>query len=183
MWRLDRAGHVLSRAFPAPPPEPPPADPRRLERREPWGLFRDADGRVLFADGAQRKVFAWGAEGAWVETVPRRSAEPEPSGEATAVKGVGVGSRGEMWYVDRGYGIPFTWKGRTLILGTHATGVRSSATVLLVPPATPGGEPRELYEPCGGAYISRVTSDATGYVALTDRGAIVGDFATAPDLP
>jgi hypothetical protein len=182
VWRLDRTGRILSQAFPAPSHEPEPAAPRRLDRRWTSGLFRDADGRVLFSDGAQRKVFAWGAEG-WVETAPRQSADFETAGQATMVKGVGVGSRGEMWYLDRGRGQPFAWKGRPILLGSHATGVRSGATVLVVPSATAGGEPRELLEPCGGAFISQVATDGTGYVALTDKGAIVGDFATAPDLP
>jgi hypothetical protein len=182
VWRLDRAGHVLSQAFPAPPPAPETADPRHLDRSVFSGLVRDADGRVLFVDGANGKVFAWGGEG-WVETARQRSADLAPADRATTVKGVGVGSRGEMWYVEHGLGQPFSWKGRTILLGSHATGVRNGATVLVVPPAAPGGEPRDLLEPCDGAFIFEVKSDATGYVALTERGAIVGDFATAPDLP
>jgi len=179
VWRLDRAGHVLSQDFPAPPE---PESPRHLSHPEPSELFRHADGRILFSDGAQRKIYAWGPGGSWVQTEAQPGEDVEPSG-ATAVKGVGVGSRSEMWYLDQGYHAPFAWKGRTIFLGGHASGIKSSATVLVVPAAAPGGEPRELYESCGGAYIWRVAGDAKGYVALTQRGAIVGDFATAPDLP
>jgi hypothetical protein len=67
-------------------------------------------------------------------------------------------------------------------LSSHASGLKASATVLVVP-ASGGGEARELFDRCDKAYLLDVVSDTTGYVALTHEGAVIGDFATSPDLP
>jgi hypothetical protein len=42
---------------------------------------------------------------------------------------------------------------------------------------------RELIESCYGSSILRVASTTTRYAALTRAGIVLGDFATAPDLP
>jgi hypothetical protein len=36
---------------------------------------------------------------------------------------------------------------------------------------------------CNGFPVRRVATDATGYAALTERFLILGDLASAPDLP
>lgn len=55
---------------------------------------------------------------------------------------------------------------------------RGNDTVLYFP-----GEDREILMTCNGFAVRRVAADATGYTALTGRFVILGDLASAPDLP
>ena len=179
VWRIERTGHFLAKAFPS-RHEETEGEPSRFGRGFSH-LAHSPDGGVVFWDGAQGKAFAPDASGAWVPSaVNWFDADPSPG---RAVKGVGVGSKDEMWYLyEGGFRTLFFWKGQPIFLSSHASGIKNSATVLVVP-ASGGGEPRELFDRCDKAYFLDVVSDTTGYLALTHEGAVIGDFASSPDLP
>ncbi|HEY8022787.1 MAG TPA: hypothetical protein VIH93_16885 [Thermoanaerobaculia bacterium] len=178
VWRLGRDGGVLDRAFPSAHPEAA-AEPRRLEVGASR-LVHDGEGGVVFWDGAMRRAFARKETGWAPSAVHWFDGERD---RATAVKGVGVGTKSELWYVD---GWDFRslifWKGRPVFLGTYAMGSKGMANLLVVP-AADGGPAHELFDQCGDARLADAASDATGYVGLTGRGVVIGDFATSPDLP
>lgn len=179
VWRFDRSGRFLDKAFPG-HPEEPSAEPRRLGGGSSH-LVHAADGGILFWDGVQGRAFSPDARGAWAPSeVHWFDGEPSSS---RAVQGAGVGTQDEMWFLyDGGYRSLFFWKGQPVFLSSHANGLKESAVVLVVP-APGGGEPRALLDACGRAYVLDVASDATGYAALRQEDLVMDDFATSPDLP
>ena len=183
IWRIDRSGKILDSAFPMPENEAGAADePARMDEMPGCNIVRierDQNGRVLgwnLRDGVRQVD----EKGAWSEGPTSLFDKLPASG---VVRGVNVGEKSESWYLSR---IPenlFFWKGQPVFVGNIAMrsyGIRLHDTALYLPE---GERVREITEDCHGAYLIDVAADATGYVALTDRGLIFGDFATAPDLP
>lgn len=179
VWRLDRTGKVLGSAFPAPRPDADPAAAPALDELcSRVRLDRDTDGRVVAWDWRRQELFRADERGAWSKVDPGIFASlPNPR----SLRGVAVGSSAEQWYFSGAAGL-FLWKGRPVFLGmpTIRNTGRGTDTVLLVP--GPDGA-RELVEDCHGAAILRVAATPDRYAALTRNGIVLGDFATAPDLP
>jgi hypothetical protein len=174
VWRIDRAGKILSSAFPS------VHDPNQPE----WlsmlcsrvRLDRDPEGNVVVWDWKERRLHRVDERGVWSPAADDGLFASLP---APALKGVDVGSRNEQWYFSGAAGL-FLWKGKPVFLGAGTIRTRGAATVLLVPAA---GGARELIENCHGASLSRVAATANRYAALIGTGIVLGDMATAPDLP
>ncbi len=141
-------------------------------------LDRDPEGRVVAWDWHERKLHRADEQGVWSDADGGVFAALPDS---HVLKGVDVGTASEQWYFDVAAGL-FLWKGQPVFLGspTIRNLGKGSDTVLLVPRA---GKPYELIETCFGASIFRVASTPNRYAALTRNGIVLGDFATAPDLP
>ncbi|MEA2604949.1 MAG: hypothetical protein QOF89_5941 [Acidobacteriota bacterium] len=76
----------------------------------------------------------------------------------------------------------FFWKGKPAFLGSSANREKSAGidTVLYLPG---DAGPREVLMSCQKSYVRALATDATGYAAITDSFLVLGDLATAPDLP
>jgi hypothetical protein len=176
VWRIDRTGKILASAFPAAHDSDQPRTMAQLCSRV--RLDRDPEGNVVVWGWQERQLHRVDEQGAWSQvdagvfaTLP----------DTQAIKGVDVGSLREQWYFSGAAGL-FLWKGKPVFLGTPTIRNvgRGADTVLLVP--APGGA-RELIENCHGASLSRVAATANRYTALIGTGIVLGDMATAPDLP
>jgi hypothetical protein len=176
VWRIDRTGKILASAFPAARDSDQPKLMAQLCSRV--RLDRDPEGNVVVWDWQERQLHRVDEGGVWSQvdagvfaTLP----------DTRALKGIDVGSLKEQWYFSGAAGL-FLWKGRPVFLGTPTIRNlgRGADTVLLVP--APGGA-RELIETCHGAALSRVASTPNRYAALIGSGIVLGDMATAPDLP
>ncbi|HXU29365.1 MAG TPA: hypothetical protein VN851_02210 [Thermoanaerobaculia bacterium] len=182
VWRIGRDGKVLSTDFPVPPIDPAHFDPTAPQAAgangEPGPVAgevrfeHDADGAVLAWFPGKNEIYRADAAGQWAPVDSKIFA----TGQSDPVRGVDVGTKNEHWYVN-GRGALFYWKGTPVFLGSHSMLERQgkTGTVFLFP----GG--RELFEACNGWFIFDVAADASGYAALTDRGVVIGDFATAPE--
>jgi hypothetical protein len=186
VWRLDRSGKLLGTAFDAPPrtdddlPAMVPGQPQsacysvRLER--------DAEGHVLAWDRKKRTAYQVDDQGQWSPVESRLFANFKEFGPDLSVKEVNVGERSEQWYFPGVGGNLFFWKGQPVFVGnfTAKERARGNDTVLYLPGKDSA---REVIMTCNGFSVRRVAADATGYVALTDRFLILGEMASAPDLP
>ena len=182
LLRFDRTGRLRGTVFRI---EPPPADaPEEIRDSATLGcgivlLERDAAGRLLAFDPAERLTYERDAQGEWVASESPLFAA-FPTYERSVVQGVDVGSAEEEWYVGMGADDVFLWKGWPVYLGPFTSGNRTSR-VLIVP--TAGGGTRELVESCYGNLILDVATDGRRYAAITERTVVFGDVASAPDLP
>lgn len=186
IWRIDRSGKILGSAFSMPKPEAGAVEePARLDEMpgcNPVQIERDQNGRVIVWSHREGKVQQADDQGAWSEGPAALFAKLPAS---NTVRGLDVGGRSERWYLSRRPENLFFWKGKPVFVGNIVTKSVSKGlgiehdTTLYVPE---GDRVREVVEDCHGAYLIDVAADETGYVALTDRGLIFGDFATAPDL-
>ncbi len=181
VWRLDRAGNVLSSAFPIPELVigEEPLDPIDLTCSK-VRLERDGDGNVVAWNYGSRQVFRADGQGVWAEVDP--GFFKEVSMHPSTAKGVDVGGATEQWYVAGQARRLFYWKGRPAFLGTYASGggPTKTSTVVIVPEE---GGTREVLDQCGGQFILGVATTSDRYAAITHKGLILGELATAPDLP
>ncbi|HSN88431.1 MAG TPA: hypothetical protein VL025_16845 [Thermoanaerobaculia bacterium] len=189
VWRLDRTGKILGSAFPAPKRADEPLDTSRLGCSS-VRLERDADGNLVAWDHENGKVFRVDGNGTWTETDPgffRDVSSHEPT-----AKGLDIGTASERWYAAGTVGNLFYWKGRPVFLGPVAlmsdlklsarsrrmgTGIDS----VLILPDTAGS--RDFIHHCGDAFLIDVATTPERYAAITEEALILGDMATAPDLP
>jgi hypothetical protein len=179
VWRISRDGRILSSAFPAAADASPAAD--ALAGCSMVRLDRDPQGRIVVWDWKTQKLKRVDDQGEWRDVDGGVFAELP---DARALKGVDVGGGGEQWYFTGAAGL-FLWKGRPVFLGAatiRGGKSRGADTVLLVPEAG-AATAREVIESCHGAPIRRVAATAVRYAALAGDGIVLGDFATAPDLP
>ncbi len=184
VWRLDRSGKLLGTAFNAPAKtedEPQVLLPGQPERGcYSVRLERDAQGHLLAWDREKKAVYQADDQGNWSSTESPLFAHFKEYGSDLSLKGVDVGEKSEQWYFPGVGGNLFFWKGKPVFVGNFTIKERSRGndTVLYLP-----GEGREVLMTCNGFAVRRVAADATGYTALTDRFLILGDTASAPDLP
>jgi hypothetical protein len=188
VWRLDRAGKVLGTAFEAPPKS---ADEEaqvyaagNLARDACYSvrLERDDQGRILAWDRRKRTVSTVDGEGRWIPSESRLFAHFQETGHDTALVVLDAGQTSEQWYFQGVSGNLFYWKGRPVFVGnfTAKERARGSDTILYLPEAESA---REVLMTCNGFAVRRVAADGTGYAAVTDRFLILGEVASAPDLP
>ena len=184
VWRLDRSGKLLGTALEAPKKtesdEPVVMQPGEPDRHcYSVRLERDADGRILAWDPKARATWQVDDQGVWTRSDSRLFAAAGEPGGTLALKGVDIGEKTEQWYFANGLGRLFYWKGRPVFLRSRTMKERAKGndTVLYVP-----GD-GELIMPCHGSTLWNVATDATGYAAITDRFLVLGDMASAPDLP
>lgn len=179
VWRIGRDGKVLATDFPVPPAASPGLDVAAL-RIEGGGdlgpigevrLEHDADGAVLAWLVGRDEIYRADAAGQWAPVDPGLFS----AGSGDTVRGADIGTNDERWYV-QGRGALFYWKGTPVFLGSHSMLERQGKTGTLF--LFPDG--RELFETCNGWFIQDVATDPSGYAALTSRGVVIGDFATAP---
>jgi hypothetical protein len=189
VWRIDRDGKVLGTSFSAPPAKPPadgePMKPEEL-RCSAIRLERDAGGRILAWDAHQRTLQQADDKGAWSAADPTVAgffkAVQDAQPNLTVAKGMAVGSRDEAWYATIGFvGDLFWWKGKPVFMGPVATRSAGGHDTLLFVPQ--GDGMKEVVESCYGAVIVSIATTPTQYAAATWDAVILGDFATAPDLP
>jgi hypothetical protein len=184
VWRISRDGAVLGTSFPAVPPDPAqPVQPSEL-RCSTVRLERDGGGQILAWDARRNTLQQADAQGAWTAGTAADTTFFAAAQRSTAehvARGVAVGERDEQWYVKTGPRDLFWWKGRPVFLGPITTkNTGGQETLLLVPQ---GNEVREVIESCYGATIAGIATTPTRYAAFTSGALILGDFATAPDLP
>jgi hypothetical protein len=184
VWRISQDGKVLGTAFPAPPRSADePLRPDELNC-SPVRLERDAEGRIVAWDPATETLRRADAQGAWTEVDSgffRTVEDSLPGAQQTVVKGVAVGEKDEQWYLKSRPRDLFWWKGKPVFLGPITTkSAGGLETLLLVPGPDQVGE---VIENCYGSTIRAIASDATRYAAITSNAVVLGDFATAPDLP
>jgi hypothetical protein len=184
VWRLDRSGKLLGTAFNA-PAKTGDEDQVLLPGGHQSGCYsvrleRDAQGHLLAWDREKKAVYQADDQGSWSPTESPLFAHFKEYGSDLSLKGVDVGERSEQWYFPGVGGNLFFWKGKPVFVGNFTIKERSrgSDTVLYLPE-----EGREVLMTCNGFPVRRVAADATGYTALTDRFLILGDTASAPDLP
>lgn len=189
IWRIDRDGKVLGTAFSGAPAKPAadgePMMPGEL-RCSSVRLERGADGGILAWDSHQKTLQRADDKGAWTAADLAdagffRAVEDAQPNLAVA-KGMAVGKRDEAWTVNIGFvGDLFWWKGKPAFLGPIAArSAGGNDTLLLVPQ---GNGVREVVESCYGAVIVSIATTPTQYAAVTWTALVLGDFATAPDLP
>jgi hypothetical protein len=188
VWRLDRSGRLLGTAFNAPPASA--GDEAQVYQtgnraQSPCStvrLERDEQGRILAWDRLKRAAFQVDDQGNWAPVQSRIFAHFKEVGPDLGLKGVNVGEQSEQWYFPGVGGNLFFWKGRPVFVGnfTAKEKTRGADTVLYLP-----GEDaaREVIMTCNGFAVRRVAADATGYAAVTYRFLILGDMASAPELP
>jgi hypothetical protein len=187
VWRLDRSGKLLGTAFKA--PAKTGDEPQVLQADNPAEtacfsvlLERDLQERILAWDRSEKTAYQADGEGNWTPTASPLFTHFKAQGSGLSLKGVNVGERSEQWYFRGAGGNLFFWKGQPVFLGSHTIKEKSlgNDTVLYLP--SEGGS-REVIMPCNGFPVLRVATDAVGYAALTGRFLVLGDPATAPDLP
>jgi len=189
VWRIDRDGKVLGTAFSDSPVKlagnDEPLQPGEL-RCSFVRLERGANGEVLAWDAQKKTLHQADGQGTWTAADPIHAgffkAVEDAQPTMTVAKGMAVGKRDEAWYVTTGImGDLFWWKGKPVFLGpVTALSAGGANTLLLVPR---GDGMREIVESCYGAMIVAITTTPTQYAAVTRDAIILGDFATAPDLP
>jgi hypothetical protein len=186
VWRLDRSGRLLGTAFNSPPAnaaeEVYQPGNRAQNTCSSVRLERDEQGHILAWDRLKKTAYQVDDQGSWAPTQSRVFAHFKEMGRDLGLKGVNVGEKSEQWYFPGVGGNLFFWKGRPVFVGNYTAKerARGNDTVLYLP-----GEDasREVLMPCNGFAVRRVAADATGYSAVTDRFLILGDLASAPDLP
>lgn len=192
VWRIDRTGKILGTAFPAragaedqrEEDEPLSLEPSQVRCAGVY-LERDAEGRIVAWDG--QKSFGVDSQGTWAEIQTPFFFNALPTGASegsSVVKGVNVGGKHEAWYLDGWVDRLFFWKGRPVFLGAYAAGGRIGSRgdrVLVLP--EPGGTTRDLVESCPSGSLLDVATSETRYAGLTERGLVLGELATAADLP
>jgi len=188
VWRLDRAGKVLGTAFEAPPKtadeETQVYASANLTRDACYSvrLERDDQGRILAWDRRKRTTSEVDDQGRWNPSDSRLFSHFQETGHDTALVVLDAGQTSEQWYFQGVSGNLFYWKGRPVFVGNFTAKERSrgSDTILYLPEAEGA---REILMTCNGFAVRRVAADGTGYAALTDRFLILGEVASAPDLP
>jgi hypothetical protein len=185
VWRLDRSGKVLGTAFNAPAKTEDEAQVLLPGGPTQSGCYsvrleRDAQGRLLAWDRKNKTVSQVDDQGHWSPAESPLFSHFTEYGSDLSLKGVDIGERSEQWYFPGVGGNLFFWKGKPVFVGNFTIKERSRGndTVLYLP-----GEDREILMTCNGFAVNRVAADGTGYAALTYRFLILGDFASAPDLP
>jgi hypothetical protein len=187
VWRLDRSGKLLGTAFKAPAKtdnEPEAFQANSLAETACYSMLleRDLQGRILAWDRTEKTAFQVDDEGNWTPSESPLFAQLKEQGSGLNLKGVDVGKQSEQWYFRGASGSLFFWKGQPVFLGSYTIKEKSrgSDTVLYLP-AKSGS--REVIMPCNGFTVRSVATDAAGYAALTERFLVLGDPATAPNLP
>jgi len=186
VWRLDRSGKVLATAFPAPPPAE--NEPEALRPGEPglrcfaMRLDQDAEGHLLAWNLKDRTTWQVDEQGVWTRSASQVFEHLPGEVSSLTLKGVDVGEKSEHWYINTGVGKLFFWKGKPVFLGTWAHRERSvgADTVLFLP------DEKGIHEAlmtCHKTYVREVAIDAASYAAITDRFLVLGELASAPDLP
>jgi hypothetical protein len=186
VWRLDRSGRLLGTAFDAPADAAGNEDQVYQTGNKSLGacstvrLERDEQGQILAWDRLKRAAYQVDDQGNWAPTQSRVFAHFQEMGPELGLKGVDVGEKSEQWYFPGVGGNLFFWKGRPVFVGNYTIKERGRGadTVLFLP-----GEGREVLMTCNGFAVRRVAADSTGYTAVTDRFLILGEMASAPDLP
>lgn len=188
VWRLDRSGKLLGTAFKV--PEKPREEMMvSLEGSRPGQtcyslrLERGAEGQILAWDRETRTTHQVDAEGNWSPSDSTLFANLKEWGDSSLpLKGVDVGESSEQWFFTGVSGGLFFWKGQPVFLGSQTSKEKSlgNDTVLYVPREN---GPRELLMACNGFPVRDVATDATSYVALTEKFLILGELAGAPNLP
>jgi hypothetical protein len=187
VWRLDRSGKLLGTAFKV--PAKTGDEPQVLQADGPVGtacfsmlLERDLQGHILAWDREEKAAYQVDDQGNWTPIESRLFSVLKEQGSGLNLKGVNVGDSSEQWYFRGAGGNLFFWKGEPVFLGSYTIKekTRGNDTVLYLP-AESGY--REVIMPCNGFSVRRVVTDTAGYVALTERFLVLGDPATAPDLP
>jgi hypothetical protein len=189
VWRVDRKGKVLDTHFPAKmkPAELAGSEVQELDQFAGVGLLRDAEGHVVVRNLSTGKVLQADGKGGWSER-PDIHWFDHAQGAFSTVKGINVGGKDERWFLARGAGQLFFWKGRPVFAGPTAVGGNGGrgvgAQIFYVPDPTGGSAGlSEFYEVCSEDFIWGITSNATSYAAITSKTVLFGDFADAPDLP
>lgn len=190
VWRVDREGNVLGTAFRITVPEAPAPDaPRQMVDLQDFSvrLEQDPEGNILVWDNGQEKLFQADGQGGWTEVDDALFAGiGRPQMESAVVKGLNVGSKDEQWLVATGARDLFYWKGRPAFLGPYTSRTTGgNETVILIPGS---GGAKEIIENCYGQPIWSIATTSTSYAAVTTGGlapgvVILGEFASAPDLP
>src|SRR4051794_2514003 len=187
VWRLDRSGRLLGTAFNAPAKTGGEPDVVSVSGQFQGACYavrleRDSQGHVLAWDSQKQATFEVDDQGNWTPSQSRLFAHFKDMAFGRQLKGVDVGERSEQWYFAGVSGNLFFWKGRPVFVGSYTSKEKSRGndTVLYLP-----GEDaaQEILMPCNGFAVRRVAADATGYAAVTYRFLILGDLASAPDLP
>jgi len=189
VWRLDRSGKLLGTALQKPkrsegeePPEALRAGEITPDYSEAVRLERDGDGRILAWDSATRTIWQVDDQGTWTHSDSQLFAAAGEPSASLSLKAVDVGEKTEQWYFANGFGDLFFWKGKPVFLRsrTMKEKAKGNDTVLVIPEGT---KTREFIMPCHGLYLWHVATDASGYAGITDKFLVLGDLATAPDLP
>jgi hypothetical protein len=189
VWRIGRSGKVLGMAFQNPKPatdEPEVLQPDQVRLRcLGVRLDRDAAGNILAWNFRDRTTWQVDGQGAWTPSDSRLFEHLPGVDEVAAVKGVYIGEASEHWYFNTGAWAPgklFFWKGKPAFLGSYANREKAiGADTVLYLPGDAG--PREVLMSCQKSYVLAVATDTAGYAAVTDRFLVLGELATAPDLP
>ncbi|PYQ61642.1 MAG: hypothetical protein DMF53_14750 [Acidobacteria bacterium] len=168
VWRLDRSGRLLGTSFNAPPKKDDETQvvmPGRGPHSACYSvrLERDDQGHVLAWDRLKRTAYQVDDQGNWSPVQSPLFAHFKEYGSDMTLKGVDVGEQ-------------------SVFVGNYTAKERARGhdTVLYLPGENAS---REVLMPCNGFAVRRVAADATGYSAVTDRFLILGDMASAPDLP
>ncbi len=184
VWRIDRSGKVLGTAFPV--PKQAKDEPETLpEAYASIRLDRNADGSLLAWNSWDRTTWQVDDQGVWRPS-DSRLFEHLPTRDAPgAVKGMNVGEASEHWFLTNGAWAPgklFFWKGKPVFLGSYANREKTvgTDTVLYLPGDS---SLKEALMTCHKRYIRSVATDATGYAGVGYDFLVLGDLATAPDLP
>ena len=187
VWRLDRSGRLLGTSFNAPPKKDDETQvvmPGRGPHSACYSvrLERDDQGHVLAWDRLKRTAYQVDDQGNWSPVQSPLFAHFKEYGSDMTLKGVDVGEQSEQWYFPGVGGNLFYWKGRPVFVGnfTAKERYRGNDTVLYLPGRDAD---QEVLMTCNGFAVQRVAADATGYAAVTFRFLILGDLASAPDLP
>ncbi|HVT19741.1 MAG TPA: hypothetical protein VHQ90_26600 [Thermoanaerobaculia bacterium] len=183
VWRVERSGKVLGTFFSSPAPPPTADEPvdTQQHRGRCLSLEKDPSGKILALDRCSGRALEADGQGGWAERrdltwVGQLPAITPPH----TVKGTGVGTAAERWQVGFGTGHLFYWKGRPLVLGPPAVGVKDTAAVVYV--ADRPGE--RILETCLGRYLMfEVAASAESFAAISQRAIVYGDLAAAPDAP
>ena len=186
VWRLDRSGRLLGTAFNSPPANAAggglPAGKQGPERLLPGASRARRAGAHPGLGPREEDRPTVDDQGNWAPAQSRVFAHFKEMGQDLGIKGVNVGEKSEQWYFPGVGGNLFFWKGRPVFVGNYTAKerARGADTVLYLP-----GEDasREILMPCNGFAVRRVAADPTGYSAVTDRFLILGEIASAPDLP
>jgi hypothetical protein len=193
VWRIDRDGKVLGTSFPIASKPAAASDPASSEPMRPEELScssvrleRDAGGRILAWDPDQKTLQRADDKGVWSTADSAEAgffqAVKDAQPNLTVAKGMAVGTRDEAWYATIGFvGDLFWWKGKPAFLGPVAHRTAGGVETLLF--VSHGEGVKEVVENCYGAVIVAIATTPTQYAAVTWNVVILGDFATAPDLP
>jgi hypothetical protein len=188
LWRLDRSGKVLGTAFKAPEKTPDavqPDAPVGMKRLAPVcytiRLERNLDGNLLAWDREKKEVWQVDADGNWTPSDSRVFTYLRDPGTALSVRGFDIPEPAEQWFFADFTGDLFFWKGQPIFMGSYTRETSLGTDTVINVPGENGSV--EMLMPCNGFPVLDAASDAAGYAAITQSFLVLGDIASAPDLP